>query len=172
LIGLRACVAFVVLVFLISCELVAGTQYYRLSYRDDPATTIVVGWCDTGISTNAQVYYRTADFDTNYLNYPLSHGIDRSVDNYFFLNHHFARLTQLTPNTVYYFVVRDDQGISARMCFKTLPDNANTPVSFIAGGDKEKAIDAGCNGYIPKPFNKASLTVLLKSILNNNNLHC
>jgi signal transduction histidine kinase/ActR/RegA family two-component response regulator len=34
-------------------------------------------------------------------------------------------------------------------------------------GDREKAMNAGCNEYIPKPFNKASLAVLLKSILEN-----
>jgi CheY-like chemotaxis protein len=38
--------------------------------------------------------------------------------------------------------------------------------AFGLAGDREKAIDAGCNEYIPKPFNKTSLTVLLKSILN------
>jgi hypothetical protein len=139
-ISLSACAAFVVLVFLISGELIAETQYYRLSYRDDPATTIVVGWCDNGTSTNAQVYYGTTDYGTNYLSYPLSHIIDRTVLNYYGLNHQFARLTQLTPNTIYYFVVRDDQGISDRMCFKTLPDNANSPVTFISGGDSRTAM--------------------------------
>jgi len=137
---MRVWIGLGLLAFPFSADVFAGTQYYRLSYRDDPATTIVVGWCDNGISVNAQVYYGTVDCGTNYLNYPLSHGIDRSVENYYGLNHQFARLTQLTPNTVYYFVVRDDQGISARMCFKTLPDNANTPVSFIAGGDSRTAI--------------------------------
>jgi CheY-like chemotaxis protein len=39
--------------------------------------------------------------------------------------------------------------------------------AFGLAGDREKAIAAGCNAYIPKPFNKASLTVLLKSILEN-----
>ena len=138
-IGLGGCAVFVALALLISGEIFAGTQYYRLSYRDDPATTIVVGWCDSGISTNAQVFYGTADCGTNYLNYPLSHGIDHAVDNYYGLNHRFARLSQLLPNTVYYFVVRDDQGISERMCFKTLPDNANSPITFIAGGDSRTA---------------------------------
>lgn len=130
---------FIILGSLFSNELFANTQYYRLSYRDDPATTIVVGWCDNGVSTNAKVYFGTTDHGTNYLSYPQSHAIDKSVLNYYGLNHQFARLTQLTPNTVYYFVVRDDQGVSARMCFKTLPDNANTPVSFVAGGDSRTA---------------------------------
>jgi signal transduction histidine kinase/ActR/RegA family two-component response regulator len=32
-------------------------------------------------------------------------------------------------------------------------------------GDREKAMDAGCNEFIPKPFNKAALMVLLKNVL-------
>ncbi|MBI5217620.1 MAG: T9SS type A sorting domain-containing protein [Bacteroidia bacterium] len=119
--------------------LFAGTQYYRLSYRDDPSTTIVVGWCDDGTSTNAQVHYGTTDYGTDYQSYLFTHGIDRTV-NYKGLNHQFARLSGLTSNTVYYFVVHDDNGTSARMIFKTLPDNANTPITFIAGGDSRTGI--------------------------------
>jgi CheY-like chemotaxis protein/nitrogen-specific signal transduction histidine kinase len=37
--------------------------------------------------------------------------------------------------------------------------------AFGLAGDREKAINAGCNEYIPKPFNKASFILLLKSIL-------
>ena len=133
-------------------ELFAGTRFYRLSYRDDPATTMVIGWCDKDTSANARVYYGTVDFDTNYLSYPLSHGIDRSVLSYYGLNHRFARLTQLTPNTVYYFVVRDHQGVSARMCFKTLPDNANTPITFIAGGDSRTAMQGEEDSLLCRPW--------------------
>lgn len=127
---------FLLIIFLTSsiCTLTANTQYYRCSYRDDPATTIVIGWSDSGTSTNAKVYYGTTDMGTAFASYPLNHAIDRT-QNYKNLNNQFARLTGLTPNTVYYFVIHDDQGSSARMLFKTLPDSANTPISFIAGGD-------------------------------------
>ncbi|MCX6307105.1 MAG: T9SS type A sorting domain-containing protein [Bacteroidetes bacterium] len=128
----------IILSLVFGTGLFAGTRYYRLSYRDDPATSVVVGWCDNGTSANATVYYGTTDYGTNYLNYPLSHVPDRTVD-YDSLTHRFARLTLLLPNTVYYFVVHDDQGTSSRMCFKTLPDNADSPVTFIAGGDSRTA---------------------------------
>ncbi len=39
--------------------------------------------------------------------------------------------------------------------------------AFALSGDREKAIDAGCNDYISKPFNKASLSVLLKGVINS-----
>jgi acid phosphatase type 7 len=57
---------FVCITLLFCQNLFAGTQYYRLSFRDDPSTTIVVGWSNLGTSTNAQVYYGTTDFGTTY----------------------------------------------------------------------------------------------------------
>jgi len=122
------------LALIIAGVVLAGTQYYRASYRDDPTTTIVIGWCDNGTSTNATVYYGTEDFSTVWNAYPMSNGVDRTVDHRGKTNR-FARLTGLTPNTVYYFVVKDDQGTSQRMSFKTLPDDPNIPVMFINGGD-------------------------------------
>jgi hypothetical protein len=121
------------LLFLCS-ELFAGTKFYRLTYRDDPATTIVVGWCDNGTSTNAKVYYGTVDNGTNHAAYPLQKSIDRT-ESHRGQTHRFARITGLTPNTVYYFIVKDDQGVSQRMYFRTLSDDPNTPLRFIVGGD-------------------------------------
>jgi CheY-like chemotaxis protein len=34
--------------------------------------------------------------------------------------------------------------------------------AYALAGDREKAIAAGCNDYIAKPYNKTSLTALLK----------
>ncbi len=40
--------------------------------------------------------------------------------------------------------------------------------AFGLSGDREKAIEAGCNDYIPKPFNKAALIVLLMKLFQIN----
>ena len=41
-----------------------------------------------------------------------------------------------------------------------------TETAYAFSGDKEKAIEAGCNNYITKPINKTLLTKLVKSYFN------
>ncbi|NSW45897.1 MAG: cadherin-like beta sandwich domain-containing protein [Bacteroidales bacterium] len=117
----------------------AGTRYYRASFRDDPSTSIVIGWCDDGTSTNATVYYGTTDYGTNYNSYPFTKSIDRTISHRG-MNNRFARITNLQPNTYYYFVIKDDQGVSQRMIFKTLSNDPNVPILFISGGDTRTGV--------------------------------
>ena len=111
----------------------AATDKYRLVYRTDPATSIVVGWNQIS-GTNPIVYYDVVDHGTNWSAYTFQKTVDRT-ENYKSMNHNFARLTGLQPNTNYYFVIKDSEGTSSRFWFKTLPDNSNIPLSVIAGGD-------------------------------------
>ena len=116
---------------LVGLNLNAATSQYTLSFRDDPSNSIVVGWS----GDNATVHYGTTDFGTTFASYPNSKTVDRTASAHG-INRKFARLSGLTPNTLYYFVVRDAGGsVSARFKFKTLSDNANDPVAFISGGD-------------------------------------
>lgn len=132
----------------------AATRNYTLSFRDDPATTMVIGW--TG--DNATVYYDIVDHGTNHTSYAFNHATDRSVTHKG-QDRHYARLTGLTPNTVYYFVIFDAANqASARFKFQTLSDDPNDPVSFISGGDSRQSVEvfgnpiencptaAGCRG--------------------------
>lgn len=109
------------------------TEKYRLSYNGDPATTMVVGWAQNG-GSNPIVYYDTIDHGLNWASYAFSHGVDRSTSQQG-MDHKFARLTGLTPNKAYYFVVKDSDGISSRYWFKTLSNDPNVPLSIISGGD-------------------------------------
>lgn len=127
-------VLFTFILFAFAGSLMAGTQYYRAVFRDDPSTTIDIEWCDNGTSTGAKVYYDVVDHGTTYTSYAYNHGIDATTTTYS-LKNEFARLTGLTPNTVYYFVINDASGTSARMYFKTLPSTPDVGVTFIAGGD-------------------------------------
>lgn len=110
----------------------AGTSKYRLTLRDNPATSMTIGWVqDSG--SNPVVYYGTQDFGTNYQSYPNSKSVDRSVGARG-MNHRFARLVGLQPDTAYYFVIVDSDSVSNRFWFKTAAAD-DSSFTIIAGGD-------------------------------------
>jgi hypothetical protein len=117
----------------------AGTQYYRAVFRDDPSTTIDIEWSPSGTSTSPTVYYDIVGHGTTYASYAYNHGVDRSQSQYSITNE-FSRLTGLTPNTIYYFVIHDASGTSAMMNFKTLPDNSSSEISFVSCGDSRTSL--------------------------------
>ena len=122
----------ILFVFLLGMQTQASNDKYRLSLRGNPATSIVIGWNQTS-GNSPTVYYGTTDYGTTYSNYPSSKSPDRTV-SYKGMNNTFARLTDLQPNTAYYFVIKDSQGTSERFWFKTAPADKSR-LSFIAGGD-------------------------------------
>ncbi|WP_299624762.1 fibronectin type III domain-containing protein [uncultured Tenacibaculum sp.] len=123
---------FLAILFCIGFNANANNDKYRLTLRGNPATSIVIGWNQTS-GSNPRVYFGTTDFGTNYSSYPNSAAPSRT-SSYKGMNNNFVRLTGLTPNTAYYFVIRDSQGTSRRLWFKTAPSD-NSRLSFIAGGD-------------------------------------
>lgn len=122
---------------LLICSIIAtaATDKYRLVWStDNTATTMTVGWCQPS-GNSPVVCYGTSDLGTNWSLYPNQHAPDRSVDSYLGMNHRFARLANLLPNTNYYFVIKDSDGVSNRYWFRTLPADPTMPLSVIAGGD-------------------------------------
>ncbi|MEA2012050.1 MAG: metallophosphoesterase family protein [Verrucomicrobiota bacterium] len=121
-----------IFVLLLSLTAMANTDKYRLSYRTNPATSIVIGW--NQVSGNSpKVYYGKKDFGIDWKKYPKNHGVDNKTD-YKNIDSRFARLTGLEAATAYFFVIKDSEGVSKRYWFKTAPDKP-TPFTFIAGGD-------------------------------------
>ena len=131
-----------VIIFLLTVvcfsKVYAANSQYTLAFRDDPSTSVVVGWSgDFGV-----LYYGTSDLGTDFASYPNSKVVDRSATRHG-INRQFVRLTGLQPKTVYYFVVRDASGsVSARYKFKTLSDNPADPIAFISGGDTRDGFKA------------------------------
>lgn len=110
----------------------SNNDKYRIILLDDPSTTITVAWNQIS-GTNPTVYYGTTDFGTNWSSYSNNKTVSRSI-SFRGMNNNFARITGLTPNTAYYFVIKDSQGTSQRFWFKTAPNDLSR-LSFIAGGD-------------------------------------
>jgi hypothetical protein len=110
----------------------SNNDKYRIILLDDPSTTITIAWNQIS-GSSPTVYYGPTDYGTNWNSYPNSKTVSRSV-SYRGMNNNFARISNLTANTAYYFVIKDSQGTSQRFWFKTAPNDLSR-LSFIAGGD-------------------------------------
>lgn len=125
--------------FLLPNQSMALSMRYRCMWRDDPATTMVVGW-DQVSGVNPIFYYDVTDNGQRAEAYKSSKKADLVVASRG-MNNHFVRLTGLKPNTIYYFVIKDSEGVSKRFSFRTAPDRAER-LSIIAGGDSRNFREA------------------------------
>ncbi|RYZ48226.1 MAG: hypothetical protein EOP07_26050, partial [Proteobacteria bacterium] len=113
----------------------AKSSMYRLTIQDDPSTTVSVGFnASTNSMTDSKVYYDVDDHGRDVQAYAFSKSIDVNRP-YLEMNNAFAKLRKLKPDTLYYFVIQDGSGVSPTFSFKTVPDNAEVPLSIITGGD-------------------------------------
>lgn len=122
----------VILVCLFPVLLFGEADSYRLSWRSDPATSMVVCWNQVS-GSDPEVCYGTVDHDRKAIAYPGRQAPDR-VLQYRGMNNHFVRLENLEPDTAYYFVVCDSDGVGRRLWFRTAPAKPK-PFTFVAGGD-------------------------------------
>ncbi|MEM9990183.1 MAG: metallophosphoesterase family protein [Bacteroidota bacterium] len=121
-------------------QLAAKTDKYRCMWRDNPATTMVVGWNQiTG--SNPILYYDEVPRGNDPLMYAKRQAPDHAIQAKGMRNR-FVRLKNLKPNTTYYFIIKDSDGVSRPLSFHTMPDNAYERLSIIAGGDSRNYRDA------------------------------
>lgn len=124
-------IAFYILLFM--CNIIlANSDKFRLILTNDPSTSITVAWNQIS-GDSPVVYFGTTNYGTNWAQYNLNKTVDRTT-NFRGMNNQFARITGLSPNTIYYFVIKDSQGTSQPFWFKTAPNDLSR-LSFIAGGD-------------------------------------
>lgn len=128
---------------LISLTVNAKSEKFRAMWREDPATTMVIGWNQVS-GSNAILHMDDVDHGQDVNAYATVKKPDRVVRAKG-MNNFFVRLWGLRPNTTYYFLIKDDEGISQRMSFKTAPDNRGERLSIIAGGDSRNHREARQN---------------------------
>ncbi|PTM09129.1 MAG: hypothetical protein DA408_19110 [Bacteroidetes bacterium] len=121
----------------------ARIERLRATWRSDPATTMVIGW-DQVSAGRPTLYYDVTDHGQNADAYryqtPPSWAVrDKAMNNV------FVRLENLQPNTVYYFVVKDTEGVSKRYSFQTAPNDPSVRLSIIAGSDSRNFRLARCD---------------------------
>jgi len=124
--------SFILLISINSCSTVnthnknsVFSDRYRLIWNNNPKTTMTIAW-------------------NQYQGMPtLRYGLSQKTKNeirpqrqvqYRGMNNTFARLTDLKPNSRYYFKICTSTICSDTMYFKTAPNNNNS-FTFIAGGD-------------------------------------
>jgi hypothetical protein len=110
----------------------AKTEKYRCMWREDPSTTMTIGWNQLN-GTNPILYLDSENKGTDITTYATSHTVSRTIWHKK-MNNHFVRLSRLQANTVYYFIIKDSNSESKMMSFRTLP-NDDSSLSIIAGGD-------------------------------------
>lgn len=125
--------------FCIANQADANTVRFRCMWRDNPATTMVIGW-DQVTGSNPIFYYDVVDNGQKTDLYKMSKKPDVVLPARG-MNNHFVRLNGLKPNTIYYFVIRDNENVSRRFSFKTAPDKPER-ISLISGGDSRNFRDA------------------------------
>jgi acid phosphatase type 7 len=108
----------------------SGARFLRITYRDDPATTAVIGWDQvSGTDGSGVVHYGTSPGV-----YTHTKAVDRTI-TYRSMKNNYARLTGLTPKTNYYFRIIDSQGQTTEFWFTTQSNDPNDRLAVIAGGD-------------------------------------
>lgn len=116
-----------------SLQLFAEIERLRCMWRDDPTTTMVIGW-DQVKDTNPILYYTSKNKGKNIEANGKTHLPDRVLVTKG-MNNHYVRLSNLRPNTTYYFRIKDSGGSSRIYSFQTAPASPYSRLSIIAGGD-------------------------------------
>jgi len=127
-------------------EQFAASDKYRLVWNSDPTSSITIAWDQLAVSGNPVVLFGETDNGREFWKYKNEQSATRVLEKYE-MNTHFVKLTGLKGNTAYYFVIKDEQGVSERYWFKTAPDSPQA-FTFIAGGDTKSEgnpLEAGRN---------------------------
>ena len=146
------------LLFLFALVTVLSTQaqpkFIRTMYSENPENGFTIGFSEDILSLpyTYKIYYSDIDHGLDTALYALDNPaalIDRTVPLMKGMRHHFVRLVDLKPKTYYYFVIAysdlagQTTSLSPRFYSKTMSNNAQDPISFVAGGDSRLNIDEG-----------------------------
>ena len=110
----------------------SNTAKFRLMWIENPTTEATVGWVQKSGKPGV-VHYGKVDKQRKHHLYTKTQVVQRTVTIEGGTNC-FAKLTGLDPDTEYFYVIKDDAGVSRRLKFYTAPAKAKT-FTFINGGD-------------------------------------
>lgn len=141
---------FFLLLMLWSAGLPAATRRYRMTWRDTPATSAVIGF-EQYAGHTAHLVYDVTDHGPNPAAYRFTATPSRET-KYAGMNNVFVRIGGLRPGTRYYFIIVDSDGPSPRMILETPPGSPDAPLSVVAGGDSRNnpAVNQAANRIVAR----------------------
>lgn len=141
---------FFFLLMLWSAVLPAANRRYRMTWRDNPSTSAVIGFEQLS-GNSVHIVYDPVDHGRNPSAYRFTATPSRQI-NHAGMNNVFVRIGGLTPGTRYFFLVVDSEGVSQRMIFETPPGSPETPLSIVAGGDSRnnRAVNQKANRLVAR----------------------
>lgn len=116
----------------------SSTDKYRVVWTGDPTTEAVIAWNQVE-GNPGTVFFGEEDGGRKPDSYPEQQEVDHT-NEFDGMNNCLVRLTGLSPDTTYYFCIRDESGVSPRYHFTTAP-NRSRPFTFVAGGDSRNFRD-------------------------------
>ena len=104
-----------IFIFFYSLEVKAKTDKYRLIWNSNPQSSVTIAWCKID-GNGAKVHYGEFSKIEEGKDYPLKKDVHRKT-LHLDIRSRFARIDGLKPNTVYAFVVKDDNSQSKQFTF-------------------------------------------------------
>ncbi len=133
-------VHFTFLFSILTLQLWGYADKFRAIWERDPSSSITIGWNQVSGSDPA-LLLDVNDFGDNAYHYGVAKRPYRILSAKG-MNNHFVRLEGLTPNTTYFFLIKDSEGLSRRMYFTTAPNTPDRRLSIVAGGDSRNHREA------------------------------
>ena len=131
----------IAVVFAFASQASAAPRHVYLTYQDNPSTSIMINFQTEQAPENSRVYYDTESRGGNVEAY--AHEADGNSEKFEGISAerwvHVVSLTDLEPDTTYYFVCSDRDGATSNeFSFRTIPDD-DSPLRFVTGGDMDVA---------------------------------
>lgn len=122
----------------------AEVRFVRVMFNSNASSEAVIGWDQLSGRATSLLYGEEKANDYNFANGDSSFLINSAKG----LHSHFIRLTGLKANQRYYFAIKDSEGYSKIYYFSTVPNTADLPLSFIAGGDSRDRRETRSKGNL------------------------
>lgn len=122
-------------------------DYLRVMFNHNGDDQATIGWNQVS-GDSAIVFWGKEDLSpSRYLDYSnVAHVATRN--EFKGMSNCFVRLINLDPNTSYYFVIKDSEGVSERFWFQTTPKDNNAKLSIVAGGDSRTRREPRQKGFL------------------------